>query len=171
MTIKRTSEQGGIKQLKQALDDLDNNTLQVGWFEGTNYDEGTPVAAVAAQNEFGNPLKNIPPRPFVRPAINQYQGEWKDLIAAGAKQVMKGNETAFSVLDKMGLLVSGQVRAKIIAVHEPALSPVTIKARLRVRADKKTIGNLTKPLIFEGILLNSTSYSVNEGEIVSPYGG
>lgn len=171
MTVKRTSHNGGFERLKIAIDDLDNMKLQVGWFEGLSYDSKTPVAAVAAQNEFGNPLKNIPPRPFMRPTISNNEGDWKKLFKSASLDILAGNETADTVLDKMGQLVSGQVRASIIAVKTPPLSPVTIKQRLRIRADKKTIGLLTKPLVFEGILLNSTSYIVNNGDVQSPYGG
>ena len=54
----------------QRVDDV-----QVGFFATAKYDNGTPVAAVAAYNEFGT--KRIPERPFFRQAI---QGADRDLV-------------------------------------------------------------------------------------------
>ena len=60
--------------------------LNVGFFEGATYPhsngssagnpypDGTPVAAVAAFNEFGT--DRIPPRPFMRQTIAKNQAAW-----------------------------------------------------------------------------------------------
>ncbi len=48
--------------LIKALDSIKNKVGKVGWFAGSRYDDNnkTPVAEVAAQNEYGNPAKHIP---------------------------------------------------------------------------------------------------------------
>lgn len=148
-----------IKNLRVGIADMENISLAVGWYESAKYDDDTPVASVAAQNEFGNPAKGIPPRPFFRPTISENKSDWAKLAGQGARAVMLGNETGDSVAEKMGLLISGQVRAKIAQIHEPPLSPRTIAGRLAIRADKSTIGALDKPLVFEGIMLNSLTYA------------
>jgi hypothetical protein len=49
---------------------LSAGELQVGFMENADpYPDGTPVALVAAVQEFGSPSNGIPPRPFMRPAV------------------------------------------------------------------------------------------------------
>ena len=74
-------------------------------------------------------------------------------------------------MEKIGLSVAGHIREAITKVQEPALSEKTIKARLAIRKDKKTIGRIDKPLVFEGLLLNSLTYIVKDGEEVEPFKG
>jgi hypothetical protein len=52
--------------------------VDVGWFSGTEYPDGTPVASVAAQNEFGH--DNVPPRPFFRHVLKTRAGKWKKVL-------------------------------------------------------------------------------------------
>ena len=172
-TVRRVFVKGGIAKLNQAIKDLEKLDLQVGWFDTAKYDdeEQTPVAQVAVQNEYGSAPQRIPPRPFFRPTIEQNQTQWKSLSASGIKAILEGNETANSMMEKMGLLISGQIRKSITKVNAPPLAPFTIKQRLSKRKDQNTLGLLDKPLVFEGILLNSVSYIVQGGDIKSPFGG
>lgn len=136
---------------------------KVGWVNGSQYIDGREyVAAVAAQNEFGNPSKHIPARPFMRPTIAKQQGEWKKLTEQGAKQILLGKQTAGDVLEAIGLKAAGDVRKTISQVYEPPLSPRTIAARLAKRKDKKTVGNLTKPLIDTGIMFATLTNVVED---------
>lgn len=153
MKVKRVVTPEG-KRFKIALKDLEDKQAKVGWFERSRYDneENTPVAFVAAQNEFGNPAKNIPPRPFMRPTILQRRKEWKNLADRGAKQIIKGQETVHSVLDLIGQQAVGDIKRTISQLWYPPLSPVTIALRLWARADKSTLGNLDKPLIDTGVM-------------------
>ena len=118
-----------LRNLRVGIADMENIALSVGWFESDRYDDDTPVAAIAAQNEFGNPNKSIPPRPFFRPTISENRSDWARLAGQGARAVMLGNETGDSVAEKMGQLISGQVREKIGALKEPELSPITLALR------------------------------------------
>ena len=43
--------------------------LRVGFLEGATYPNGTPVAMIAAIQEFGAPKAGIPPRSYFRPLI------------------------------------------------------------------------------------------------------
>lgn len=161
------------------LEQLEHLTLQVGWFESAKYNEDLSVASVAAQNEFGNGEQGIPPRPFIRPAIQEHGKQWIELLKAGALEILEGNETAETVMEKMGLLVAGQIRQNIADVQAPKLSPRTVQGRLKILnkdhskqsadaflADDHTI---TKPLVFAGILKNLVTYIVNEGDEVKPW--
>ena len=177
-TFKQTSPIGGLKHLKQRIDELDLLKVEIGWFASSQhpeYDEEgqeigqIPMATIAAKNEFGSPAEYIPPRPFIRPALSENRSTWRSQIIQGTRAIIQGSETDVSVMEKIGLSVAGHIREKITQVHSPKLSQETIEKRLEIRADKTTIGNLDKPLVFEGILLNSVTYIVQDGEEVTPY--
>lgn len=150
----------GFAKVAIAAKELQKLSLMVGWLESARYNETTPIAGVAAVHEFGSPAKNIPPRPFLRPTIENNKKQWKALIASGAKAIMAGNETAESVMEKIGLLTQGQIKAAIQAVQNPKLEDATVDARKRRKADKETTGSLTKPLIDTGTMLDTLTYEV-----------
>ena len=161
----------GLNSLQKAIDDLDGLKLQVGWFEGSQYEDGTPVAEVAAKNEMGSPSENIPPRPFMRPTIEDRKEEWKKTTGLIASRILRDKLTAEDGLDIFGQLVAGNIRKTIGNLWHPPLSRLTIWLRLQQRADKTTVGNLDKPLVFEGILKGSTSYIVMDGPVITPPAG
>jgi len=171
--FKQSSPIGGLKHLKQRIDELNLFKVEVGWFSSSQHpteDGGNiPMATIAALNEFGSPERFIPPRPFIRPALAENRALWRHQIKQGTKAIIQGSETDLSVMEKIGLSVSGHIRAQITQVHEPELSSKTIEKRLAIRADKSTLGKLDKPLVFEGIFLNSVTYIVKDGEEVKPY--
>ena len=174
------SETSELKKLHERIVRLGELKVEIGWFESAQHPvtgkggavTGTiPTASIAAQNEFGNPKANIPPRPFMRPTLASNRGLWRDQIKQGSRAVILGTETENSMMEKIGLSVSGHIRAAIAQVQKPALEKETVQARLRIRKDKKTIGLLEKPLVFEGILLNSLTYIIKDGEEIQPYIG
>ncbi len=167
-TVRRKTIAGGLNRLRKAAQELDALDLKVGWFESQRYEDpdntgeqGEYVAQVAAKNELGI---GVPPRPFVRPTIAEKKNEWKSQTAAGVSAILNGHETAKSVMEKLGLRISGQIRKSIRKVQTPPLSEFTIQRRLEIRAVKIITPTLRKPLVFEGILLGSTSYVVQDGE-------
>jgi hypothetical protein len=153
------------------ISQIDRMHLQVGWFQSAKYDDNTPVAAIAAQNEYGNPLKGIPPRPFIRPTIAENTDLWTEFIGNEVTYIISGDRTGEEVMGNLGHNVAGSIRKTISNLYDPPLSPVTIKRRLAERANKTMVGSLDKPLVFEGIMMNSVSYIVNDGEEVSPFSG
>ena len=104
----------------------------------------------------------IPPRPFMRPAIEKNKIAWAKFLAKGAKRVLKGQSTAENVLKLLGLNAQGEIQGAISDVQEPALAASTIAARKSKRADKKTLGSLTKPLIDSSYMRTSVSYTVSK---------
>ena len=163
----------GLKHLQQRIEEINLLKVEVGWFASAQHpteDGGTiPTATIAAKNEFGDPEEGIPPRPFMRPALADNRALWREQIRQGTKGIIQGTESDESVMEKIGLSVSGHIRANIAQVQDPPLKPATIAARLAIRADKNTRGKLDKPLVFEGILLNSVTYIVKDGEEVTPF--
>jgi hypothetical protein len=159
VTFKRESNKNKTI-FEKALKDLDRKVGKVGWFESAKYADGTPVAYVAAIQEFGDPAQHIPPRPFMRPAISNNQNIWKLVAQEKIEQVLNGELKGRDVLEAVGLRASGDIRKNISELQDPPLRPSTIANRLKARADKKTIGLLTKPLVDSGILLNSLTNTV-----------
>lgn len=101
----------------------------VGFFAGQQYEDGTPVAYVAAIQEFGAPSVSIPPRPFFRPTIAAKKGEWGRQMAIGARAVVRGSASASDVMSAVGELAVADIKEAISSVQSPALSPVTVMLR------------------------------------------
>jgi hypothetical protein len=159
-TVKR--DKSKAQALIKNLGNLDGAGVRVGFFEGSKYDNGTPVAQVAAAQEFGSPAQGIPPRSFMRQAIAQKSRWWAQLVKAGMDEVAEGKQTTpHQVWDKVGLKAAGDVRKAISKVMAPALKKSTIDARRRKMADGKTVGNLTKPLVDSGVMFNAVTHEVH----------
>lgn len=133
---------------------------QVGWFETAKYPDGTPVAYVAAIHEFGHAAGGILPRPFFRPTIAAQTGEWSRQFGRAATAVANGKIEPGPAMTQLSALAAGDVAKTISTLTTPALKEATVNARRRKRADKKTTGGLTKPLVDTGIMLGTLTYKV-----------
>lgn len=111
---------------------------------------GLSNAEIAMINEFGSPMQNIPPRPFLLPAIEKN----KDEIVAFIKDCVTtlGENRQRQALVKAGLLAQSKVKAYILdSGNFKPLSPVTIARRKDGR---------DKPLVDTAQLLNSVNFIV-----------
>lgn len=160
-TVKRTPGPG-VDRIKFLLNGVSNKVGKVGFFPTSKYEDGTPVAYVAAIQEFGSPAQGIPPRSFMRSTVNEKSGEWRGVATQGAQAMINGTATGDQVLEAIGLKAAGDIRYTISKLTTPALRPETIAARLRARKDKKTVGLLTKPLVDTGTLLNAVTSAVED---------
>lgn len=124
--VRKSNSKKVLKNLKN----IQNATLQVGWFDA-KYEDGTPVSLVAMVQEFGAPEKNIPPRPFMRPAKMEHAQEWKDQFAKAAKNLHKGRKTQEDILNELGDQIISDIRQAIMDVNFPPLEEQTLKARRR----------------------------------------
>lgn len=137
----KSSNPKALETLNSRLKELSSKVGKVGWFESAKYPDGTPVAEVAAQNEFGDPDQNIPARPTVRPAAIENKTKWTNLGAWQAKQILEGKSTAQTAMELLTADAQGAIAKNISTLKYPELSPVTI-------ADRQRRGNSsTKPLI------------------------
>lgn len=150
----------GKAKLQFMLKNLSGKTGRVGWFETAKYPDGTPVATVAAIQEFGAPTKNIPPRSFMRTTMREKRDAWRELAASGARAIANGNATIGIVMEGIGLQAQGDIAKKISEITSPPLKPATVKARMSKMADGKTTGNLTKPLIDTGLMFATIHHDV-----------
>jgi hypothetical protein len=172
---------GGSKA-QQYLKDLAEKigtagTLRVGFLDGATYPDGTPVAEVAAIQNYGAPGASIPARPFFTNMIEAKSPTWGQSLANIAKN------NGFDMKKTLGLMgegISKQLQASIINTNAPPLSPVTLMLRqmrsdnpnlvvtaatvgeadARVKAGKSSAGVSTKVLNDTGHLLRSVGYEV-----------
>jgi hypothetical protein len=172
---------GGDKleaRLKALADKVSNpGTLRVGFLEGATYPDGTPVALVAAIQNFGAPARGIPPRPFFSNMIAQNKDAWGERLAAILKA--QGMD-AKRALKLMGAGIKGQLQQSIVDTLSPPLSPITLmlrkmkyadpelevtgatvgEAARRVAAGESLEGVPTKPLVDTSHMLMSVDYEV-----------
>ncbi len=140
--------------------------------KGATYPNGTPVATVAALQEFGAPRAGIPPRPFFRTMITDKSGGWGAAVAANLKAT---DYDAAKTLGIVGQGIADQLQESIRNLDEPALSPVTlmlrslypvrsegvtskrqvVEARMLVELGEQPGPVSTKPLIWTHQMINS----------------
>ena len=163
-----TSSEG--KKLLNSINLLNNRGVKVGWVHAAQYPETNEyVAEVAAQNEFGNPKKHIPPRPFMRPTITAKREQWVKIATDGSKKILKGQLTIDNVLNLIGFQAEADIKKTIKQLYSPALAESTILARIernkrlsttKGRVSQKALGNITKPLIDTGIMFNTLTHEL-----------
>lgn len=156
-----SSVRGGAafrQRLAQVSADLSSGkNLKVGFLADATYEDGTPVALVAAANEFGKTVVTREgesyfqlPRPFFRNMISansaQWAGEFSQLIRSS-------NHDARVALGLMGERIKGQLQGAIREFNSPPLAEATIKRK-----------GFDKPLIDSGHMLNSVDYAVDGGD-------
>jgi hypothetical protein len=121
-------------------------TVKIGFLEDAKYPDGTPVAMIAAINEYGAPSRGQPPRPFFRRMIEAKQGEWPAAIAG----LLRDNELdAAKALDLTGAAIAGQLRQSIRDLVDPPLAASTIRRK-----------GFDKPLVDTGQMLNSVDHEL-----------
>lgn len=121
-------------------------TVKVGFLAGATYPNGTPVAMIAAIQNWGAPRAGIPPRPFFSNMIAAKSPEWGP--ATGALLVANDYDAA-KTLAQVGEAVSGQLRQSIIDTNAPPLAASTVARK-----------GFDKPLVDTGVMLNSIDYEV-----------
>lgn len=178
-TIKRVP--GQRQNLEKAIKGLAGAESTVGWFESAKYEDGTPVAGVAAVQEFGSAARSIPPRSYFRTTSAEQQAPWAKLAEGAAQQIVKGQMAPEDMAEALALRAEGDVRRKISRIMEPPLSTITLLARMHRKGGGavtgKTVGELaakadqgpqkitgvsTKPLVDSRVLINTLTSQVTK---------
>lgn len=119
--------------------------VRVGFLEGATYPDGTPVATVAAIQEYGT--KTIPARPFFRQMIAEKKDGWGSSLGV----ILKASDMDSSkALGLMGEGIEGQLKASINELTQPPLAPSTVAKK-----------GFDKPLIDTAHMRNSVSHEVD----------
>jgi len=113
--------------VRRALSASGVERVAVGFFSTARYPDGTPVAQVALQNEYGFHAPGgapIPARPFFRQALGAVEG---DVVRLVARRVDSDTMVATPQLaDEVGTLVAGAVQQRIVDLREPPNAPLTV---------------------------------------------
>ena len=136
-----------IKALETYIGKLKSGSVSVGFMEDANYPDGTPVAMVAFDNEFGKPANHQPPRPFFRRMIAEKSPGWSLLMRNSI------NYTHFNIETALGLVgeqIKGDLQESINTLTEPKLAAYTIAKK-----------GFDKPLIETKTMLNAVDYTVD----------
>jgi hypothetical protein len=154
--------------------------VRVGFLEDATYPDGTSVATVAAIQNFGAPVRGIPPRDFFSRMVREQSPRW------GGKFARILQQTDYDVDRSLGLMgegIAGQLREYIVATNSPPLSAITLmlrkmkaddpdlvvtgatvgEAARRVAAGEDYGGVSTKALVDTGHMLASVDYEVETG--------
>jgi len=180
--IKQIPGESG-KLLESALKKLQDKICKVGWIEKSKYPstkyQKNPafVAEVVVSNEFGNPSKNVPARPFMRPTIVREENAWKKIGSDGAKKLLKNQLKLEDILDAIGAKSSADIKKTISQIWSPSLKLSTIRNRISKYSESPDLAQSTrksrkeklkkfvpaglyKPLIDTGLMLATLTYKV-----------
>lgn len=178
------------KQLwNQLINNLQDFKIEAGWFENTKYDADTPVAGIAAVQNFGAQINQnvkpkqraflhyagihlkkdtkelhivIPPRPFMDNAKKRIQGsEGKQIVLQEMLRVFEGRQTMEQATNRIGLWMQGVIQEELKKITSPPLSENTIVMRDK-QYKSKSKNSSTKPLNSSGIMFNTVQYKVTK---------
>lgn len=119
-----------LTKLQKISRDSKKVRLTAGFYKGAKYEDGTPVAQVAAANNFGTVDSGvfIPPRPFFDDAIKENKDKW----AEGYSKALK--KTDYNI-EKSTKLVGEKMRADIVdSINnwtEPPNAKITVEEKGR----------------------------------------
>ena len=178
-----------IKLWNHLMKELDDFEIKAGWFENTRYDADTPVAGIAAVQNYGVEINQkvtpkqraflhyagihlkettenlhivIPPRPFMDNAKKRIQGsEGKQIILQELLRVFEGRQTMEQATNRLGLWEQGIIQEEIKKIQTPPLSANTISMRNK-QYKRQSKNSSTKPLNSSGIMFNTVQYEVTK---------
>ena len=129
---------------------------------GTPYKFGKNGEVVFVKKDTPNPAGItkphtivIPPRPFMKPSVEDNKEDFVGQIEIISRQFLKGEISEQKAADKTGEAAAGNIKKAIAKVNAPPLKASTVRRKRNQYADKSVTGALTKPLIGSGHLLES----------------
>lgn len=130
--------------------------LAVGWPAGSAgvgvaYPDGTQVAEVAMENQYGSVSKNIPARPFMSEGIVEAAKVTRPIIERLAPKIAQGKVTPAQILEHCGAPAVGAVQEKITDGDWVPNAPLTVRLK-----------GSSKPLIDTGLMRQSITYLVRD---------
>lgn len=140
-------------------DFVGDHKVSAGFFESAKYTDGTPVAYIAAIQEFGYPEGNIPSRAFFRNAIKANEKKWQSASSQLMLSVIEGKLSKEQALEQLGQSMKGDIQESILDGEFESLKQSTLDAR---QSRKRTAGVANKPLIDTGHMMRSVDYAVEK---------
>lgn len=93
----------------------------------------------------------VPERPFMRNAMRDNRGKYKDAMKTSAAKILRGDTGMTIVLAKLGILAQGDIQSEITSLSSPPNSPVTIALK-----------GSSKPLIDSGEMRQAVTWKIDE---------
>lgn len=149
MAVKDTDK--GYRETLRTLLSLDGATAIYVGVRGDagESEDGTPLAQVAAANEFGT--DRIPERSFLRSTVDAQQGAYEDLLEQVVTEAVDGGglPALDRGLDRIGLTAVADVQRTMRDLKDPPNAPSTVARK-----------GSDNPLIDTGRLRQSISHEV-----------
>lgn len=139
-----------LRQIRERLQK--NSGVLVGVPAGTgNYEDGAPIAVIAAVQEFGSADGAIPERSFLRVPLRQNTEHFKKVWRAAIPKVVHGDMSMHAVMEQLG---EQGVRVSVEAI-EAGISPANADSTIKRKGSSQT-------LIDNGQLVQSITYIVED---------
>jgi hypothetical protein len=125
----------------------------------------TSNATLGYIHEHGNPINNIPARPWLGPGVEGSKAAWLRYMQQAGEAALQGEPGRMDkALHAAGTTAVSAVKNRIVAGLQPPLSPVTI-ARRRARTPSRQARSQSDvtPLVDTAQMLNSISYVIKRG--------
>jgi len=160
-----------VKLWNHLLKELNDFEIKGGWFEESKYDDGTPVAGIAAVQNFGAHINQtvtekqraflhyigihlkketdklniiIPARPFMDNAKERIRGqEGTEVLLKAMLQVFEGKLTMKQATEQLALYIQQVIQEELKKIQEPPLAEMTIKQRASKYVSKAKKPNKT----------------------------
>lgn len=144
--ITTTLDMRGFDNLARRLQRLTSTKMKVGFFEDAKYPDGTPVAQVAAWNEYGTRFH--PERPFMQETLENKTNRATILkyLMEAARATVHNTGNARRILAKLGKVVTEEIKITI-ANYPGSNSPRTVAAK-----------GFDRPLYDTGKMLESVKF-------------
>lgn len=150
----------GWRSIVDELSTLSKSDVFVGINEGNfaaraqeeGQSEDFTMAQIGAVHEFGTLDRRVPPRPWLRSAVDSQRAQISKFIGNMYSDILKRIRSADEALNRLGLLGVNIVRHYMLVTGPAiwlALSPLTIEAK-----------GSDKPLVDTGQLVGSVTYVV-----------
>ncbi|MEE5172980.1 hypothetical protein V2K54_04645 [Pseudomonas alliivorans] len=138
----------GLANLAKRMQTLQKTKTKVGFFEDSVYDDGMPVATVAAYNEFGTRFH--PERPFIQETLQDKLTIKKiiSVLKLAAQASIQGNGSARAIMATLGRIIAREIKITI-ANYPGSNSPRTVAAK-----------GFDRPLYETGKMLESVKFKV-----------
>jgi len=163
---------GGGAAFKAKLQEMmskagENLQLRIGFLEGATYPDGTPVAQVAALNEYGHlhrapkaggPAARTVARPFFSQMLAEKSPDWARRLQALHRF---NNGDMGLVMKSLGESIAQDLQMAIVNFNDPPDKDVTI-------AQKGFKGGAQATLQNTKVMLNSVAYEVDGERFPGP---
>lgn len=123
-----------MAEVLKAVSSLTQNAVMVGVPDTKAGRREGPInnAALAYIHDKGAPAAHIPARPFMEPGIKAVQPQITAELEQAGRIAFTGSPAGVQAsLNKVGIIASNSIKAKISEGIPPPLAPSTIKGRIR----------------------------------------